>query len=153
MAVSLTETDITHALHSHHTVLYFHGNAASRAAPHRVRFYSQWTSRVKANVLAIDYRGFADSEGTPSEEGLGIDGRAAWNWLTGRGARPNDILLFGQSLGTAVVAKVAHELSLEGERSLSPYCVTLDHFQVSSRGGPPCLGPLLTWRLYWKHTI
>ncbi|KIM30116.1 hypothetical protein M408DRAFT_101229 [Serendipita vermifera MAFF 305830] len=114
--VSLTETDIAHALHSHHTILYFHGNAATRAVSHRVRFYSQWTSRIRANVLAIDYRGFGDSQGSPSEAGLGIDGRAAWNWLTEHGARPKDILLFGQSLGTAVVAKVAHELSSEGIR-------------------------------------
>jgi abhydrolase domain-containing protein 12 len=111
---ALGEADVAHALRSHHTILYFHGNAASRAAPHRVRFYSQWTSRVRANVLAIDYRGFGDSEGSPSEAGLRLDGRAAWDWLVRRGARPNNILLFGQSLGTGVVAQVAHQLSIEG---------------------------------------
>jgi abhydrolase domain-containing protein 12 len=114
-AIALTEADVSHALRSHHTIVYYHGNAASRAVPHRVRFYSQWTSRVRANVLAIDYRGFGDSQGTPSEAGLGLDGRAAWDWLVRRGARPNDILLFGQSLGTGVVAKVAHQLSIEGK--------------------------------------
>ncbi|KAG8817064.1 hypothetical protein FRC17_000058 [Serendipita sp. 399] len=110
---SLGEQHIETALEHFNTILYFHGNAASRAAPHRVRFYSHWTSRLDVNVLAIDYRGFADSEGMPSEQGLGLDGRAAWDWLISKGSTPSRILLFGQSLGTGVVAKLAYALSIE----------------------------------------
>ncbi|KAG8829005.1 hypothetical protein FRC17_007213 [Serendipita sp. 399] len=110
---SLGEQHIGTALEHFNTILYFHGNAASRAAPHRVRFYSHWTSRLDVNVLAIDYRGFADSEGMPSEQGLGLDGRAAWDWLISNGSTPSRILLFGQSLGTGVVAKLAYALSIE----------------------------------------
>ncbi|KAG8853486.1 hypothetical protein FRB91_004785 [Serendipita sp. 411] len=116
MDPSFSERDLRDALRRFNTIIYFHGNAASRAAPHRVRFYSQWTSRLDVNVLAIDYRGFGDSEGFPSEEGLGFDGRAAWDWLISRGADPSNILLFGQSLGTGVVAKLAHSLSTENVR-------------------------------------
>ena len=33
------------------------------------------------NVLAIDYRGFGNSEGSPTEDGLALDARAAWDYL------------------------------------------------------------------------
>jgi abhydrolase domain-containing protein 12 len=115
LGVNFTETDISRVLQTHNTILYFHGNAASRAAPHRVNFYSKWTSRAKVNVLAIDYRGFADSEGTPTEEGLGVDAKTSWDWLVSRGAKPAKILIFGQSLGTGVAAKLAYALSTEGD--------------------------------------
>ena len=122
--ITMTEADLAAALKDHVTILYFHGNAASRAAPHRIRFYSQWSSRFDANILAIDYRGFADSQGSPSEHGLGLDAQAAWDWLITRGAQPKQILLFGQSLGTGVVAKLAYYLEQKG----TPYFV--DSVQV-----------------------
>lgn len=37
------------------------------------------------NVITIDYRGFGNSQGTPSEEGLRMDARATWDWLVERG--------------------------------------------------------------------
>lgn len=106
--------DISSALDRHKTVIFFHGNAASRAAPFRVQFLTSWSSKLAVNVLAIDYRGYGDSEGIPSEEGLAIDGRAAWDWAIANGARPDSIVLVGQSLGTGVAAKVADRLSREG---------------------------------------
>lgn len=106
--------DISHALDRYKTVIFFHGNAASRAVPFRVQFYTSWSSKLAVNVLAIDYRGYADSEGIPSEEGLALDGRAAWDWAIANGARPDNIVLVGQSLGTGVAAKVAARLSGEG---------------------------------------
>lgn len=72
-----------------------------RALPAHVAHYTAFPSRLNANVLAIDYRGFADSTGTPSEEGLLIDARAAWDWLLSK----------GHSLGTDVAAKVAAQLA------------------------------------------
>jgi abhydrolase domain-containing protein 12 len=112
--ITLGDADIQHSLRSRPTILFFHGNAGSRATWHRVRFCQAWTSRLDANVLAVDYRGFADSEGTPSEQGLGIDAKAAWDWLVERGAQPSDILLLGHSLGTGVVAKLGYELTQAG---------------------------------------
>jgi abhydrolase domain-containing protein 12 len=111
------------------TILYFHGNvrppmqpcsitmeetdrqAANRAAPHRVRSYSAY-SALDVNVLAIDYRGFGDSTGTPSEKGLIDDGRAIWDYVTEQGGE--EVILMGQSLGTGVVAGLAGELANEG---------------------------------------
>ncbi|KAH7885140.1 Alpha/Beta hydrolase protein [Phlebopus sp. FC_14] len=110
---SIAEHTVPKALVSHPTILFFHGNAATRALPVRVRQYGAFTSRLQANVLAIDYRGFADSQGTPSEGGLAIDSRAAWDWLVSNGAKPDDILIVGHSLGTAVASSLAVALSEE----------------------------------------
>lgn len=87
-------------------------------------------------MLAIDYRGYADSEGVPSEEGLALDGRAAWDWAIANGARPDSIVLVGQSLGTGVTAKVAHQLSKDG--TISSFgqrtIVDVSHIGVEPRG-------------------
>ncbi|KAH9172620.1 hypothetical protein EDB89DRAFT_2069517 [Lactarius sanguifluus] len=47
----------------------------------RVQQYLAFAARLRANVLAPDYRGFADSAGTPSEAGVVLDTHAAWDWL------------------------------------------------------------------------
>jgi abhydrolase domain-containing protein 12 len=102
------------AVKTHPTILFLHGNAASRAAPARVQVYSALSSRVGANVLAIDYRGFGDSSGgPPSEEGLGRDARAAWEWLRNMGAKGENILVVGHSLGTAIATRLVAELARE----------------------------------------
>ncbi|TFK40713.1 Alpha/Beta hydrolase protein [Crucibulum laeve] len=114
------------ALRKRPTILFLHGNAATRAFKARILHYEALSARLQANVLAIDYRGFADSTGTPSEEGLVKDARAAWDWLVSRGARPEDILVMGHSLGTGVSAQLGAELSRDGIRPkgvvlLSPF--------------------------------
>ena len=93
------DTDVPAALRTYPTILFFHGNAATRAFPARLQHYIMFSSRLAANVLAIDYRGFADSTGTPSEEGLTTDAYEAWCWLTKNGAKPQDIVVIGHSLG------------------------------------------------------
>ncbi|KAL0066206.1 hypothetical protein AAF712_006831 [Marasmius tenuissimus] len=72
---------IGNALRSRPTILFFHGNAATRAFHARIQHYSSLTARLDVNLLAIDYRGFGESTGSPSEEGLVRDARAAWEWL------------------------------------------------------------------------
>ncbi|KAL5482707.1 hypothetical protein ACEPAI_9301 [Sanghuangporus weigelae] len=121
-----SEAEISESLSERPTVLFFHGNAATRAIPLRVLHCSKFATRFRANVLAIDYRGFGDSEGVPSEEGLIADARAAWDWAVNRGAKPENILLVGLSLGTGVVSGFAAELAKEDVRPrgivlLSPF--------------------------------
>ncbi|KAL5520101.1 hypothetical protein ACEPAG_1761 [Sanghuangporus baumii] len=121
-----SEAEISESLSESPTVLFFHGNAATRAIPLRVLHCSKFATRFRANVLAIDYRGFGDSEGDPSEEGLITDARAAWDWVVSRGAKPENILLVGLSLGTGVVSGFAAELAKEDVRPrgivlLSPF--------------------------------
>ncbi|EIW70086.1 hypothetical protein TREMEDRAFT_61846 [Tremella mesenterica DSM 1558] len=111
------------------TVLYMHGNAGTRAVKHRVRNYMVYSDIFDCNVLAIDYRGFGDSSGMPSEFGLITDARAAWNFVSSKiGAHrqhgwsfsekvraEKEIILIGQSLGTGVVAGLSRQLAEEGE--------------------------------------
>jgi abhydrolase domain-containing protein 12 len=108
------EARIPLAIKARPTVLFFHGNAATRAAPYRVQYYKAFSSRLHANVLAIDYRGFGDSEGVPSESGLAADAHAAWDWLISNGANPENILIVGHSLGSAVAAKLSVDLADQG---------------------------------------
>src|SRR5262245_25797187 len=95
---AVLEESIFPALKSHPTILFFHGNGETRALALRVNHYKDFSSRLAANVFAIDYRGFGDSEGTPSEAGVAFDARAAWDWVIKNGAEPEHVLLVGHSL-------------------------------------------------------
>jgi acetyl esterase/lipase len=101
-----------------------------------------------ANVLAIDYRGFAESTGTPSEDGLAIDARAAWDWLISNGAKAEDILIMGHSLGTGVSGRLAASLSSEevpyrGVVLMSPFSSILSLLSTYHIGGVvPLMKPL-----------
>jgi fermentation-respiration switch protein FrsA (DUF1100 family) len=87
------------------TVLVFHGNAGNIS--HRLDYLAMFNGLGHA-VLIVDYRGYGESTGTPSEEGTYRDAEAAWRWLTQvRGTAPGDIVVFGESLGGAVAAWLA----------------------------------------------
>ena len=108
------------ALVEYPTVVYLHGNALNRAAPFRVRSYQEISEVLNANVIAIDYRGFGDSESFPTEEGVVLDARAAVQFVLDHARRPDrtgpapGLTLMGQSLGTGVAAQCALRLVREG---------------------------------------
>lgn len=62
-----------------------------------------------AGFLAVYYRGYSGSTGTPTEQGLHIDGRAGYEWLIARGYQPKDIVIHGFSLGSGVAVQLAAE--------------------------------------------
>lgn len=101
------------AIQAYPTILYLHGAAGRRSTTWRVQGYNAYTSRMQSNVLVIDYRGFGDSEGSPSEAGLASDAYAAWTWLVEQGARSHDVLIYGHSLGTGVAGKLGSRLARE----------------------------------------
>lgn len=87
------------------TVMYFHGNAGNLAGRAPI---AQAFSRLGFDVLLFDYRGYGLSEGRPSEEGLYLDGEAAYAYVRdGRGVPPGRLVLAGNSLGAAVAISVA----------------------------------------------
>src|SRR5690606_27765101 len=67
-------------------------------------------NRMGLSVLLFDYRGYGGNPGSPSEEGLAADARAAQAWLA---AQPgvDQIVYFGESLGGAVAVRLAVERS------------------------------------------
>ena len=77
-------------------------------------------------VLAISYRGYPGSTGKPSEQGLMIDGRAAYDWLIAKGHTPDNIVLHGLSLGTGVAAKLAGEVPAMALILEAPYTAVAD---------------------------
>ena len=88
------------------TILFFHGNAGNIGA--RLPNIEVLVKRLNCNVLIIDYRGYGNSEGVPSEEGLRLDAEATLEYALNREDINNDrIFLFGRSLGGAVAAQLA----------------------------------------------
>jgi abhydrolase domain-containing protein 12 len=106
--------NISSALQNSPTILFFHGNTGTRALPLRTVIYTALTSRLNVNIMVIDYRGFGDSEGYPSVGGVSMDARAGWDFLINEGAKPEDVLIMGHSLGTAIAGLLAAELGREG---------------------------------------
>jgi len=89
------------------TVLVFNGNAGNRA--HR-GFLAAALRRHGFQVLLFDYRGYGGNPGSPTEQGLAADSRAAMAYLVGRpDVDASRIVYFGESLGTAVAVSLAVE--------------------------------------------
>ena len=64
--------------------------------------------RHRLAVMIFDYRGYGKSEGSPTEQGIFSDARAARAWLSNRKQIPeNEIILMGRSLGGAVAVELA----------------------------------------------
>jgi fermentation-respiration switch protein FrsA (DUF1100 family) len=87
------------------TLLVCHGNGGN--ASHRLDRALLAHARLQADVLLFDYRGYGRSEGSPDEEGTYRDARAAHRWLRERGTPAGRIVLFGESLGSAVALQLA----------------------------------------------
>lgn len=94
------------------TLLFFHGNAGNIS--HRLESLEIFHG-LELDVLIIDYRGYGRSSGKPSEAGLYRDAQAAWRWLTDtQGVKPENIILFGRSLGGAVASGLAGRVDAAG---------------------------------------
>ncbi len=66
---------------------------------------------LKYDVFTFDYRGFGDSTGQPTEEGLIRDARYVYDWLHNASNGQRKIYIWGQSLGSAVACQLAARLS------------------------------------------
>jgi fermentation-respiration switch protein FrsA (DUF1100 family) len=84
-------------------LVYFHGNAG--ALDLRVGRF-KWIVGEGDGLLALSYRGYGGSTGKPSEKGLISDGQAAYDFAVAR-YPPGRIVLWGESLGTAVAIALA----------------------------------------------
>ncbi|HTW63159.1 MAG TPA: alpha/beta hydrolase [Bryobacteraceae bacterium] len=116
--------------------LFLHGNAANltyRAA--RLKEIAA----AGSSVLILDYRGYGKSEGRPSEEGLYRDSEAGFIYLLGKGYRAEQIILHGESLGTAVAVDLAARRPCAGLILEAPFTSAGDVAATVV----PYLGPLL----------
>src|SRR5262244_4096340 len=103
-------------------VIFFHGNAEIvpwRAARHRA------TIANGTGLIALNFRGYGGSTGTPTEEGLHRDAAAAYAFAVARYA-PERIVLWGHSLGTGVAVRLASEKPVGKVILEAPYSSTVD---------------------------
>ena len=100
------------------TILFFHGNAGK--LDNRVYKLNE-LSKLEINYLIIAYRGFSGNEGKPTESGLYEDAKSAKIWLNNNGVKDKDIILYGESLGTAVAVDLASKHKFAGIILESPF--------------------------------
>jgi uncharacterized protein len=92
------------------TLLYFTGNSgnvANRAGKMRTIAADGY------GVFMLNYRRYGGSEGRPSEAKIAADAVSAYDYLRGLGVAPHDIVAYGESLGTAVAARLALQRHVE----------------------------------------
>ncbi len=88
-------------------IVLFHGNAGTIAnrAPTAAYF-----SKQGYGFLLVEYRGYGGNPGSPSENGFYSDGRAAMRWLMQKQhIKEQDIIIYGQSIGTGPASQMAVE--------------------------------------------
>ncbi|XP_067256504.1 alpha/beta hydrolase domain-containing protein 17C [Siphateles boraxobius] len=91
---------------SRYTLLFSHGNAVDLGQ--MCSFYIGLGSRINCNVFSYDYSGYGVSTGKPSEKNLYADIEAAWQVLRNKyGVTPENIILYGQSIGTVPTVDLA----------------------------------------------
>jgi pimeloyl-ACP methyl ester carboxylesterase len=111
-------------------------------------------------ILALNYRGYGESDGDPTEKTLFTDGLDQFDWLTKQaGVDPNAVTLMGRSLGTGVASYVAAHRPAEKVVLITPYDSILavarrrfwftplslilrhkfDSIAYAKRAGQPCL--------------
>eukprot|EP00421_Protoceratium_reticulatum_P015438 CAMPEP_0168386018 /NCGR_PEP_ID=MMETSP0228-20121227/15212_1 /TAXON_ID=133427 /ORGANISM="Protoceratium reticulatum, Strain CCCM 535 (=CCMP 1889)" /LENGTH=289 /DNA_ID=CAMNT_0008399207 /DNA_START=134 /DNA_END=1003 /DNA_ORIENTATION=- len=128
------------------TILFCHANAGNIGI--RIPNYAQIVEKLRANIFALDYRGYGHSDGTPSEEGLIEDALSAWRWLRTAGEAGrfdcDRIFVFGRSLGGAVAVALARELRRRGEAA--PCGVILENTFVSVSALVDAMFPFIAFK-------
>ena len=106
------------------TVLFCHGNAGNISD----RFEKlEMLRELGVDVFIFDYRGYGRSEGKPSEQGTYRDARAAYDYLTRSMNRdPRTVLLYGESLGSAIVVDLATKVPVAGIIIEEPFTSVAD---------------------------
>jgi fermentation-respiration switch protein FrsA (DUF1100 family) len=105
------------------TLLYFHGNAGNLA--NRSERLRKYLARG-IGVFIMSYRGYSGSTGTPSEPANVADAKLAYDALAAEGVAPEDIVLYGESLGSGVAVQVAAEKRVGGIILDAPYTSIVD---------------------------
>jgi uncharacterized protein len=106
-ALSRTSSDPPRPL-----IIYFPGTSGHRG--YRTTAI-EMLARIGCDVLLIDYRGYGDNSGQPSERNQARDAHAVWKFAIDKLRVPAErIVLYGESIGGAVSIRLAAELCLAG---------------------------------------
>ena len=100
------------------TILFLHGNAGSlENRIHKINYFND----MNINFLLLAWRGFNGNKGYPTEEGLYIDAKSAVDWLIKKGIKNEDIIIYGESLGTGVATEISQNNNFAGVILESPF--------------------------------
>jgi abhydrolase domain-containing protein 12 len=143
-------------------IIHMHGAAGTVGSGYRVPNYRALSAGDpnKIHVLTFDYRGFGRSEGTPTEKGVLEDAISVVQWaIDVARIPPSRILIFGQSLGTAVNLAVAEHFALQsppvvftGHVLVAPFvdaATLMASYQIA--GTIPLLGPVAKFSSLFNH--
>ena len=143
-------------------IIHMHGAAGTVGSGYRVLNYRALSAGQpgKIHVLTFDYRGFGRSTGTPSESGIILDALSVVDWaMKVANIPPSRILIFGQSMGTAVGIAVSKHLALQsppvvfaGTVLVAPFVdvtTLISTYRVA--GTIPILSPLSRFPLLFKY--
>uniref|UniRef100_A0A8C2TAF1 Abhydrolase domain containing 12B n=1 Tax=Coturnix japonica TaxID=93934 RepID=A0A8C2TAF1_COTJA len=100
----------------HPIIIYLHGNGGTRQVPVLM-------GAAGFHILALDYRGYGDSTGHPSESGFTTDVLALYDWAKARSGN-SSIIFWGHSLGTGIATNAARKL--QEERGVQVDAVVLE---------------------------
>ena len=103
-------------------LLYFHGNAGTLT--YRAERFASLTDDGNG-LVALSYRGYSGSTGSPSEAGLMLDGEAAYRFARSRHPQTR-LVAFGESLGTGVAVALAARHPVAALVLESPYTSVAD---------------------------
>ena len=126
--------------------LFLHGNAGN--ITDRSSHIREITA-AGSSILIVDYRGYGKSNGRPTERGIYADAETAYDHLVKSGYLPNQIILHGESLGTAVTVDLAARRECAGVVLEAPFTSGQD----VARTVLPYIGPLLVWSFSSREKI
>lgn len=113
-------------------VLICHGQAGNLSLECGPRQLTGWLEDIGVSVFIFDYPGYGRSEGIPTEGGCYAAAAAAFDWLTAtQQLPPEQVLVYGRSLGTGVAADLASHRPHRALILVNPYTSLPD---VAARG-------------------
>ena len=105
------------------TILFLHGNAGSlENRIHKINHFKD----MNVNFLLLSWRGFSGNNGYPTEKGIYEDARSAVRWLKNKGIVEENIIIYGESLGTGVATEIAQNKDFAGIILESPFTSMVD---------------------------
>ena len=105
------------------TILVFHGNAGHIG--HRVNKFKPFIDKGYG-LLLLEYRGYGENKGKPTKLGLYRDGEAAINYLINQKIKSKNIIVYGESLGTAIATKLSINYSFNMTILEAPFTSVAD---------------------------
>ncbi len=110
-------------IENYKTILFLHGNAGSlENRIHKINHFKE----MEINFLIISWRGFSGNDGKPTEEGLYKDAKGAVKWLLNKGVKKENIIIYGESLGTGVATEISQNENFAGIILESPFTSMID---------------------------